>query len=62
MTFSRIKNLTSKNLPKILEAFTVVMNLTPSNAWFEGVSLRPCNLTLMSFQWLEKVKSKVKGK
>ena len=42
MTFSRIKNLTSKNLPKISEAFTIVINLTPSNAWLEGVSLRPC--------------------
>ena len=41
MTVSRIKNLTSKNLPKISEAFTIVKNLTPSNAWFEGVSLRP---------------------
>ena len=41
MTFSRIKNLTSKNLPKISEAFTIVINLTPSNAWLEGVSLRP---------------------
>ena len=43
MTFSRIKNLTSKNLPKISEAFTVVINLTPSDAWFEGVVLRLCS-------------------
>ena len=48
MTFSRIKNLTSKNLPKISEAFTIVINLTPSNAWFEGVSLRPCLLNSLN--------------
>ena len=41
MTFSRIKNLTSKNLPKISKEFTIVINLTPSDAWFEGVLLRP---------------------
>ena len=35
MTFSRIKNVTSKNLPKISKDFTIVINLTPSNAWFE---------------------------
>ena len=40
-----VKKLT----PKISEEFTIVIlfivychNLTPSNAWFEGVSLRPC--------------------
>ena len=41
MTFSKIKNLTSKSLPKTSEAFAIVINLTPSNAWFEGVLLRP---------------------
>ena len=42
MTFYRIKSLTSKNLPKISEASTIVINLIPWNAWFEGASLRPC--------------------
>ena len=48
MTFSRIKNLTSKNLPKISEAFTIVINLTHSNAWLEGVSLRPCRTPVLN--------------
>ena len=42
MTFSRIKNLRSKNLPKISERFAIVINLTLSNHWFEGVLLHPC--------------------
>ena len=33
--------MTSKKLLKILEAFAVVINLTPSNACFEEVSLHP---------------------
>ena len=43
MKLARINNLTSKNLPKISAAFTIVINLTTSNAYFEGVSLRPSN-------------------
>ena len=31
ITFSRIKNLMSKNLPKISDEFTVVIDMTPSN-------------------------------
>ena len=42
MKFSMIKNLAPKNLLKISKEFTIVINLTPSNAWFEVVSLRPC--------------------
>ena len=30
-----------KCIPKISEEFTIVINLTHSNAWFEGVSQRP---------------------
>ena len=33
-----------KFIPNISEEFTVVINLTPSNAWFERLSLRPSNL------------------
>ena len=41
MAFLRIKNLTSKNLPKTSETFTIVINLAPSNDYSEGVLLRP---------------------
>ena len=51
MTPSRIKNLTSKNLPKILEAFTIAINLTASNAWLERILLRPCE-PLSNFAFL----------
>ena len=34
------KKFDLKNLPKISEAFTIAINLTPSSAWFKGVSLR----------------------
>ena len=60
MTFSRIKNLTSKNLPKISEGFTIVINSTLSNAWFEGVSLSSCITELnvvRSLDWITKGKN-----
>ena len=38
------KKFDVKNLPNISKASTIVINLTPSNAWCEGVSLRPCLL------------------
>ena len=41
MTFSRMKNLTQKNIPNISNEFDIVINVTPLNAWFEGVSPRP---------------------
>ena len=40
MTLSRIKNMTSKNLYQKYRKSFFTNNLTPSNAWFEGVSLR----------------------
>ena len=40
-----MKNLTSKNLPKISEVFTIVINLIPWNAWFERFSLRHWSFT-----------------
>ena len=56
MTSSRIKNLTSKNLPKISEAFIIAINLTPLNAWLERVLLSPWNLRMSAescllFNW-----------
>ena len=57
MTFLRIKNLTSKNLLKISKAFTIAINLTPSNAWRERVSVRPWKmlmiLNLVNFLYLK---------
>ena len=41
MTSSKTKNLTSKNLPKISEQGTILLNVTPSSAWFEGVTVTP---------------------
>ena len=41
MTFSKIKNLTSKILYRKYRKSLLLYNLTPSNFWFEGVSLRP---------------------
>ena len=42
-----------KLIPKITEEFTIVTNLTPSNAWFEEVSLSP-RKTCIVFQNLMK--------
>ena len=42
MTFSRKKKFDDKKLiPKIGRVYNC-NNSSPSNAWFEGVSLRPC--------------------
>lgn len=39
-----LKILRQKIIPKISKVFTVVINLNPSNSWFNGVLLRPCIL------------------
>ena len=43
-----------KHVPKISEELTVVINLTPSNAWFRGISLHtPCsNYIFHTLHWL----------
>ena len=41
-TFENKKFYVKKLTKNIGRVFTIVINLTLSNAWFEGVSLRPC--------------------